>query len=800
MKFKLGLVRWRRASELLSSHRRLFRTGVVVFALIVLWLVIYRDFIFGGKTLLYKDIGSDSITVSFPYYVLLSDYLREIGIPLWSFRVGMGQNIFPLVGTVLVSPVVWLPKGMIAQALVYQHLIYLAIAGVLFGSFLSLRGLNFAASLLGALLLSFPAYMCMGSCWYFHATEVVCFTFLLFATEQAVARGHWFYLALAVALVGLFSVFHLYLCALFLCFYVPARLFDCFPGRPWVVLRSSVLLAAVAVLGVGLTAVVSLGSFHSLLNSPRGSGTSSYANTLITFPVFGLETPSYYLTAILRAFSNDIAGIGDHFRGWNNYLEAPMAYSGLLCLLLVPQAFIGTEKRKRILYGLLLLLMIVPVVFPWFRYLFWLFQGDYFRTFSLFSVFGMITLSMTALYRYSARRTLNLWLLSVTSVILLTVLYLPFRGIDFGLRKIAILFLFAYVVLLAAGRYFGRESICTWVIIGLCAAELCFFDRITVAYRSTVMKQDLKERVGYNDSTVDVLRDIKAGDGSFYRITKLYPSGNAAHSSLNDAMVFGYYGTMSYSSFNNLNYVRFLMAVDSIPQKATEIETRWAYGLIGRSLLSTFACEKYVLSKDPVPFQTNPAYESFKRYGKLYVFRNRLSLPLGLFYPDYISEKMFLELPSLRKERALLLTAVLSDDENVRTNGLPRMSPSELQESVEGFSFPDAVAVRRNTALRIRSFTQNCIEGTVRCDTSGILVFQTAFDRGWRALIDGVPSPTLKADVGLLGVKLGPGEHTAEIRYSPPFLRLGVVITAISTLILGVAFWRWPRISVPSAS
>ena len=169
---------------------RNWHVAVVIGALFFLWLLIFRNFIWGGDTLLYKDIGSDSINVSYPYYVTLSDYLREKGILSWTFRTGMGQSLFPYIGTVLVSPVVWLGKGAIAQALVYQHLVYLLLAGILFARFLADRGLNFASCLLGSLLLSFSAYMCMGSCWFFHATELVCFAGLLFAAEKAAGRGH----------------------------------------------------------------------------------------------------------------------------------------------------------------------------------------------------------------------------------------------------------------------------------------------------------------------------------------------------------------------------------------------------------------------------------------------------------------------------------------------------------------------------------------------------------------------------------------------------------------------------------
>src|SRR5213593_4834159 len=161
MKFDSGFVR--PENELQSRGRRLFRTAVVTLALVVLWLLVYRHFIFGSGTLLYKDVGVDSINIYYPRYVLVSDYIRNEGIPSWSFRVGMGQNIFSSLSALLITPVVWLAKGAIARALVYQHLLYVMLAGLLFARFLVNRDLAFPSCLLGALLLSFSAYMCMGS-------------------------------------------------------------------------------------------------------------------------------------------------------------------------------------------------------------------------------------------------------------------------------------------------------------------------------------------------------------------------------------------------------------------------------------------------------------------------------------------------------------------------------------------------------------------------------------------------------------------------------------------------------------
>src|SRR5438270_6445688 len=703
MKFDSTFFRSESASKLRSLGRRLFRTVFVTLALVMLWLLVYSHFIFGQGTLLYKDVGVDSINIYYPRYVLVSDYIRDEGIPSWSFRVGMGQNIIPSLSALLITPVVWLAKGAIAKALVYQHLLYVVLAGLLFACCLMTRGLVFASCLLGALLLTFSAYMCMGSCWYFHANEVVCFTFLLFATEQAASRGRWVYLVPAVTIVGFLGAFHLYLAALFLCFYVPARLIERFSWQPLPILRTSALLAAAALLGVGLGAILSVNSFYGLMNSPRGAGPSSLVGQLSSKPIFGLESSLHYITAVLRPFGNDLIGTGNDFRGWQNYLEAPMTYCGLLCLVIFPQIFVGSMLRHRILYGLFFGGILVTTFFPWFRYFFWAFQGDYYRTLSLFAVFGIITLSMTAFSRYIEGDRLNLWILAGTIFLLIGILYFPLREfqslINPSLRVAATVFLVSYTILLLVGQLVKRPQIIAWIMVGLAAAELVYLDRITVANRPTVTKSELNEPTGYNYETVDAVRGINASDKSFFRIRKTWGSGPGMLESLNDAMVFGYYGTSSYSSFNNLNYIKFLIAVGAMSESDLSTDTRWSYGLQEYPLLSTFACEKYVLTNNPVPFETAEYYEFVRRYGNKYLFRNQLFLPLGLSFGYYITEDVFLQLPQWAKPLALLNAAVLSNRDAANEPGPSPLTMGDIKYQVIDTWLPDIAAKRRSTAL-----------------------------------------------------------------------------------------------------
>jgi uncharacterized membrane protein YfhO len=766
-------------------------------------LILYRDFVFGDNTLLYKDIGRDSLDIFYPYLVHVSDYVRHTGYPSWSFYIGMGQSLSLFAGYLISQPIVWLPRELIPNALVFQHLLKVLVVGTLFFRFLQLRRLAFEASLLGSLLLSFSAYMCMGSCWYGLADEVIAFAFILFAIEKTLQTERWLYVPLAVAFTALLTPFQLYLGALLLSLYVPARLLVSYGWRPARFLRTLTQLAGLSILGVGVAAVILLDATDSMIHSPRGAGPASLAHILLSEPPWKTAPRLQYISSVLRPFANDIMGSGDNFRGWQNYLEAPMSYCGILCLVLLPQIFVSAPRRQRILYSLVLAFAVVPTIFPWFRHLFWLFQGDYYRTYTLFSVLGVLTLSMGAFSRYTEKGVLHLTVLVLTAVTLLAILFYPPLQlyIEPSPRNTVALLVLAYAGILAAGHILNRQGLATWLVIMVAVIEVVYLDDFTIAKRTIMTKSELNQRRYYNDYTVDAVRDIKNHDSTFFRITKTwgsFPLGSsdpndttAFYSSRNDAMVFGYYGTPSYSSENNLNYITFLLAVESIPSSSMEVLTRWAKGCQDSPLLETFAGEKYVLTKNPVPFQSLSGfdYEVIGQYQDIYVLRNNLALPFGLAYTNYISEGLFRGLPRAMKQVSLLCAVVLSDTDAENGYNLTNLDKSGLDEAVAN---PHTLNDRFAMSLQMSAFKQTQFEGTIALTKRAILVFQTPFDAGWHAFQDEKPVPALRVDAGLLGIPVDPGDHRVRLHFIPRFLRLGVALSLLSLAIYWLLLRLWP--------
>ena len=72
----------------------------------------------------------------------------------------------------------------------------------------------------------------------------------------------------------------------------------------------------------------------------------------------------------------------------------------------------------------------------------------------------------------------------------------------------------------------------------------------------------------------------------------------------------------------------------------------------------------------------------------------------------------------------------------------------------------------------------------------GLLVLSEVDYPGWRATIDGSPAELVRADYTLRGVCVPAGEHSVELVYDPPLLRIGLAGTGITAALL-VALGLW---------
>jgi uncharacterized membrane protein YfhO len=736
---------------------------------------------------LFKDIGSDTVNTFLPRIVHAADYWRSEGIPRWSFNQGMGQNIY---AKNLGNPFEWilfvLGRNNLVYGIAYVEVLKILLGGTFFFLYLRTLSLTPFVAIVGGLLFSFSSFMILGGGWYQFSVQAVYMALLLYAFERYFIKGSWVLFPIPVALIGASSPFHLYTAAMFILVYGAFRHIDANGWKPKELGVFYLKLVGLGLLGIALSSIFMFGNLLDMIESPRVSGKASYVNRLSSHSLFGVEGIMHNVTAILRFYSDNILGAGSKFRGWQNYLEAPMVYCGLISLLLAPQVFAYLDRRRKILYGVFALLFILPIMFPYFRYAFWLFTGDYYRIFSLFVSLVLLFYGMQALSRIDDSRKVNLIFHIGALLVLVVILYYcsTISPINKGLRNIAFVFLLIYAVLIYLLSFSKTKLISQLLLIGVICVEVGYFSYITTNDRSVVTAKEYKEKTGYNDYSMDATAFLNARDHSFFRVEKGYASGPSNYSSLNDGKMQHYFGTSSYNSFNQINYINFLAGTNVI-DGSDEYQTRWARGLIGRPLLLSFASVKYVLSKREHPPLVGNTYTILTKFGDVTVLENKNYLPFGFTYDHYISSADFKKLHPQDKGIALINAFVADESILDKLQGFVRDKPETFMGKAPSYSFKnytDDVNSRKKTTLNIVEHDQNHFKGDIALNDKKLLFFSIPFDRGWSAKVDGKPAQLIRVNIGFTGLVLGEGRHHVELEFTPPYAVAGLVVTLIAML------------------
>jgi len=732
------------STDYFGAFMEKYSTYIFLGSLLLIGIIVFKDFIFGNKLYLYKDIGSDSININYPAFFHKLSYFKNFGVLKWSFYQGMGQNVFPQNFKDPFSIILLLfGARYLAYGIIYMEFAKIICAGLFFYLFLKKLSLSPFAVIIGGLLFAYSGFIVLGSCWNIFSLQAVYFALLLYSFERVYQNNQWILYTVAVSLIAVNQVFDLLLFGLFLFFYILFRLLE---ENNFSFKKISVLFAKIigfGALGVAIGFIFVVADIIQMLESPRGGGGASFYNKLASMPVFGFEGnmkgPGHYFTAILRFFSNDILGTGSNYKGWRNYLEAPIFYCGLINLLLVPQVFISINKRKRILYLIFIVLFIIPVVFPFFRYAIWAFSGNYYRFYSLLVAFVLLLFSIKALSFIDKNHKVNLVLLIISLLILLVALFYPYNivTVNHKVQNIVAVFLVVYALLIFLLKYKKVRPVIQSILFILIVIELIYFSGITVNDRLIITKTEFRQKVGYNDFTVDAVDYLNVSNGSFFRINKDYAS-SLSKPSYNDAFVQNYYGTPSYNSFNQKYFIRFLEEMQIIHSEI-ESQTRWAIGLMNSPLLHGMASIKYTLTKShKSDFYLKTMYDSVAAVNDVKIFKNKYFIPLGFTYNKFISEKNFHKLSGLQKSYMIYLAVVVNDSIN-KINGIPELKLKDTIPDLKNYTWDDykkSIENLQKDTLLISQQSQNSIKGSIKTDSSKLLFFQYLLIKdGWQRLM-----------------------------------------------------------------
>ncbi len=120
-------------------------------------------------------------------------------------------------------------------------------------------------------------------------------------------------------------------------------------------------------------------------------------------------------------------------------------------------------------------------------------------------------------------------------------------------------------------------------------------------------------------------------------------------------------------------------------------------------------------------------------------------------------------------------------------------------EETPGEAGPDAAAgvgQSVNGSVETLAYGPNGMEFGVETAEECYLVFSEVYYPGWRAFVDGSEEEMLRADYAFRAIRLGPGSHTVEIRYTPLYFRIGLLLSLAGLGFIGVLVTSGRRLSL----
>ncbi len=154
-------------------------------------------------------------------------------------------------------------------------------------------------------------------------------------------------------------------------------------------------------------------------------------------------------------------------------------------------------------------------------------------------------------------------------------------------------------------------------------------------------------------------------------------------------------------------------------------------------------------------------------------------------YSDY-TDHLYVINGSLTSDMADF-TVDLKDSQTTVQAEVYTCADSEYQEVI------DLLAAHQMTDVAVDG---NCVSGQVQTDEAGILLLTIPYDEGWEITVDGEKTEAHVIGGALTGVSLDAGTHEIEMKFTPPGLWAGSMISLICALlymISGALEKRYPK-------
>ncbi len=480
---------------------------------VIMCLILYRDFIFGDKLMFYTDVNSETYDSYLQYYTFCVEQIRSFSWEFLSFQIDTGQSPYPFINILadpfnIISAVLTVP---FYESIAYVHIIKILVLWFITYKYLIKVTSNKFASALGSYCIAFSGWMVLWGQHFYMASFLVFTPLCLTKIEDFLRRREKFKLFLVIAFLACINVHLLYQFAFYIVFYTLFRSIVLNFGIKDTI-NSALKVICIIVCALLLSSVVAYPSIISIGGSSRTGGTIvEIIATIKNMPL--IRTPFEYFTIISRSFSTNLLGTSNYI-GYGDYYEAPVLYSSILYLLLLPQIIaIQSKKQQKSIYIGVLILVFSLLTLTHFSFIFNGFSDFTMRwTFNIVLMNGYILSTIVTSFDKIKIRYVNIvvnmlsGILSSAFMILVLIRFgvIPSSGnvpnVAMGELGIILVITFTYMAIFNTSLNSVKKRSLIMIIVCI---ELLLISNTTVNMRNVINKEHIQSLIS-EYSEVDI--------------------------------------------------------------------------------------------------------------------------------------------------------------------------------------------------------------------------------------------------------------------------------------------------------
>ncbi len=735
-------------------------------------LFLFKDFLMLRDFYMYTDVGADTSSQYYPYYVNEAIKLREGTYAVWNWSYGLGTSVLNVMGWTM-DPFAWisvgigaiLGPGFVRYLLVWMQITKIVVIYMVARKYFSYFLTDHLSMDLSAYLYALNGYVFLWGQHYFLGTASFFIILVLWAIENYLykkCRGGRIVLAVSIAWVLIFSYYIAYMIIIVCAIYFLFRYFSEARASADISRKAADVAKTVFLVLCGglISCTIMLPAINYVSSVPSrldGAKQSILPRLVASFTSsFMYESISTKLGRLIS--NNTLYGV--------NYYEAPILFCSVLFFFFAAQWLIyeiNKSRQQKSIPGMIikLLLMFIFIFTDVAGYILNGFVYVAFRyTFTVMPFFALMI--GIVVQEVLLKRSISVAGIGLGAIMSAIAIWCSYR-ICATYMKIyvdGLLFLmFIGAILFMA---FVKKSIpvgpivTTLILFIICSTT--FDNWFTTNIRICVPNQkDSSEWTGgeLSSSTSQAIKWLKETDTSFYRVVKTYSDFNEWA----DSFIENYSTVSCYNSTLNSRleeyYTNIYENSNIWPKVMRNFALASELDKVSLNLVNT----KYLLSRGEISYA---GWTEINRFGDTVIYQNDSTDSIAKWYTKTITKSEFETLSQEEKAAVLEDTAVMDENMTFENNNDTHFGTFILER-------------------------QTYLKGSVSNSGRGILMIGTPYEDGWDLYVDGKKSDMLECNYGFIGTVLENGEHIIELKYHVPYAKEGLILS-ISGVLLLLAF------------